>query len=282
MKRMRLLAWGVALLFLTVAGAAEGRLSVLCSLFPVYDFARQTAGDRAEVRLLLPPGAEAHSFEPRPQDMRALNDAGLFIYTGPVMEPWAERIAGTLRTPVLEAGAGIPLVGRDPHVWLDLSLARRMLGNIAEGLCRVDPEGTELYRRNAADYDAELAALDREFQALVDGAARRTLVFGGHFAFGYFLRRYGLDFVSAYEGEAEPSARRVAEVIRYIRENGVHFILHDEPVPPPVARSIAEETGASPLRFSSAHDLTREEMERGLTFLEVMRANRDAAALALR
>ena len=211
-------------------------IQVVCSLFPVYDFARQVGGDLAAVRLLLPPGAEAHSFEPRPQDVRLMNDASLFVFTGREMEPWALRIAQSLEGPVVvDASEGIPLLHNedehghehghhhalDPHVWLDLSLAQRMVDNIAAGFCAADPQNAPVYRQNATAYKAQLAELDGEIQAIVGKLERRTLVFGGRFAYRYFLQRYGLNWVTAYDGENEPGMRRVAEVVHYVREHGV-------------------------------------------------------------
>ena len=290
-------------------------IQVVCSLFPVYDFARQVGGDLAAVRLLLPPGAEAHSFEPRPQDVRLMNDAALFVFTGKEMEPWALRIAQSLEGPVVvDASEGISLLPNedehspeeeehehehehehghehehehhhhhvlDPHVWLDLSLAQRMVDNIAAGFCAADPENADSYRRNAAAYKAQLAELDSEIQSLVEKSERHTLVFGGRFACRYFLRHYGLSWVTAYDGENEPGMRRIAEVVHYIKEHGVRYLFHDEFAEPRIARSIAEQTGASLLLFHTAHNLTRKELDEGVTFLDIMRGNRDALALAL-
>ena len=156
-----------------------------------------------------------------------------------------------------------------------------MVDAIAAGFRAADPKNAETYRRNAEAYKARLAELDGEFQCLVEKSACRTLVFGGRFACRYFLRHYGLNGVTAYDGENEPGIRRIAEVVRYIKEHGVRYLFHDEFARPKVARSIAEQTGAGLLLFHTAHNVTREELEKGVTFLDLMRANRDALALAL-
>ena len=287
--------------FLTTAlvfgGAAlASPLKAVCSLFPVYDFARAVAGEDAEVRLLLPPGVEAHGFAPRPSDIRTLSGADLFIYTNPLMEPWAERLAETLQGPlIVNASEGITLLsgeerehhhghGADPHVWLDLENAQRMVRNIAAAFERRDPEHAELYRKNAAAYCAKLAELDGGVRAVAEGNQKgenRPLVFVGRFAYRYFLNRYGLDWVTAYEGETEPSPRRVAEVIRVIETRGVKSALRDELPPSAVTREIAAQTGAELRLFHTAHTVTREELDGGTTFLKIMQANRDAVAAAL-
>ena len=134
-----------------------------------------------------------------------------------------------------------------------------MVDNIAAGFCAADPENAPAYRQNAAAYKAQLAELDGEIQAIVEKSERRTLVFGGRFAYRYFLQRYGLNWVTAYDGENEPGMRRVAEVVHYIKEHGVRYLFHDEFAEPRIARSIAEQTGASLLLFHMAHNLTRKE-----------------------
>ncbi|MCR5346208.1 MAG: zinc ABC transporter substrate-binding protein [Fretibacterium sp.] len=293
-------AWLLAFLNCFVPCAGAEPVQAVCTLFPVYDFARQVGENLADVRLLLPPEAEAHSFEPRPQDVRLMNDADVFVFTGKEMEPWALRLARSLEGPiVVDASEGIPLLRSgdghsgdeeghvphhhvfDPHVWLDLSMAQRMVDNIAAGFCAADPQNKETYLRNASAYKAQLAELDEEIRDITAKAKRRTLVFGGRFACRYFLRRYGLNWVTAYDGENEPGIRRVAKVVQYMKEHDVHYLLHDEFSQPKIARSIAEQTGAGLLMFHAAHNVTREDLTEGITFLDIMRSNRDLLIPAL-
>ena len=156
-----------------------------------------------------------------------------------------------------------------------------MVDNIAAGFCAADPDNADSYRRNAAAYKAQLAELDTEIQGVVAKSGRHTVVFGGRFACRYFLRHYGLNWVTAYDGENEPGMRRVAEVVHYIKENGVRYLFHDEFSEPRIARSIAEQTGAALLLFHMAHNVTRDELGKGVTFLDLMRGNRDSLTLAL-
>ncbi|WP_158612205.1 metal ABC transporter solute-binding protein, Zn/Mn family [Fretibacterium sp. OH1220_COT-178] len=303
------------------AGAAEAgeKLSVVCSLFPQYDFVRQIAGDLAVVRMLLPPGVESHTFEPRPSDIKMLNDADVFVFTGKYMEPWAERIVRSLdnkRLIVVDASQGVELRKEhehehhhapaekdavrsrdehaeeahhhhheyDPHIWLDLCHAQTMVDTILAGLIEADPKHAEVYTKNAEAYKARLAELDGEFAAIVKKGRHRTLVFGGRFAYLYFLKHYGLNYVTAYDtcsSEGEPGVQRIAQVIRYMKKKEIRSLFHEEFVIPKVAQSIAEQAGAELLLFSTAHNLTREEFEKGVTFLDIMRANRDNVEKAL-
>ena len=252
--------------FTLITSQAEARLKISCSMFPVYDFARAVAGDLAEVTLILKPGTEPHEFEPSPRDIKALNDSDVFVFTGKLMEQWADRLSSTLvSTRIIDASDGITIIDNDPHIWLDLSLAQRMIQNIAQGLCLADSEHSETYTRNAEEYCSRLADLDSRFQAL---PKTRTLVFAGEFACGYFVRRYGLNYVSAYDGENEPGIKRMADILKHIRENRTRYILSDTPITR-ITQSISEQAGTEILTFSTAHNI----QDLSQTFLEIMADN---------
>lgn len=282
------------------SGTAQGRLEVVTTLFPLYDFARNVCGDRAEVSLLLPPGVEPHSFEPKPADVVRLSRAGVFIYTGPDMEPWAEDILKGTKNPglqVIRADQGVrpgprqsPHDGErgarhhdhghsadasDPHIWLDFDNAMRMVDNIRDGLIRKDPAGRENYERNAAVYREKLRDLDNRYRQGLKSCRVRTIISGGHSAFSYLARRYGLDYVSVYgfSPDAEPTPGNLARVTRTLKTKGSRYLFYEELMDPRVARTIASETGASPIRLHGAHNLTRDELERGDTFIGLMDRN---------
>ena len=239
---------------------------ISCSMYPVYDFARAVAHSSADVSLIIRPGTEPHEFEPSPRDIKTLNDSDVFIFTGKLMEQWAEKISSSLaNTLVIDASEGIEFTGNDPHVWLDLSLAQKMIQNIALGLSRADPEHSQEYHRNADAYCAQLADLDAKFMTL---PKNKTLVFAGEFSYAYFVKRYGFEYVSAYDGEHEPGVKRMAEIIRLIRANGAKYVLSDVPFTR-VTRAISEQTGAKILPFSSAHNV----QDTSRTFLEIMNDN---------
>ena len=246
--------------------SASAGLKISCSMFPVYDFARAVAGDLAEVTLILKPGTEPHEFEPSPRDIKVLNDSDVFIFTGKLMEEWADKLSGTLsHTRIIDASDGIAIVDNDPHIWLDLELAQRMIRNICDGLVSADPEHADTYTRSAEDYCSRLAALDSKFAGL---SRDNTLVFAGEFSCGYFVRRYGFDYVSAYDGENEPGIKRMAEILKHIREHHTRYILSDTPITQ-ITRSISEQTGAEILTFSTAHVV----QDTSRTFLEIMSDN---------
>jgi len=291
-------------------------IKVVTTLFPQYDFTRVLAGDRATVTLLLPPGVESHSFEPTPKDIVEISHADLFIFTGEGMEPWAASMLSGIESAsltVVDASMGISLVegeahdhegtehadadheeaehadadheeehdhehegGLDPHIWLDPLLARQMVANIADALIDADPSGESVYRANEEAYLKELDALHAAFEDAFSKVARKNIVYGGHFAFGYFARRYGLTHTSPYAGfapDAEPTPRRIAELVDLMKESQSTTIYYEELVDPKVAEVISDATGAEMVLLHGAHNLTRDELANGASYIGIMRDN---------
>lgn len=260
-------------LFLFTASNAQAGISVTCTIFPVYDFTREITKGLADVKLLI--HGEVHEYEPSPMDIKALNDSDIFIFTCRQLEQWTERIANSLEhTAVIDASTNIKLYDNDPHIWLDMSLAKIMIQNITNGLCCADAEHADEFRANAEEYVRKLSGLDSKFMAV---KKNKALVFAGEFSYGYFIRRYGFDYVSAYEGENEPSVRRMAEVMKYIREHGTRYIFADSNGVSGITNEIADETGAKILTFSTAHSV----MSDDITFIEIMNANYSNIAEAM-
>lgn len=265
-----------------------GRLQIVASLFPQYDFARQIAGEYAQVELLLPPGVESHSFEPTPADMIRIHQSDLFLYTGQYMEPWAQQMISGLEgeTVVVDVSEHIQLDeeehgdhdhgGFDPHIWTSPVNAKQMVENIAQALMEADPAHAQEYQENADAYQRQLDALDAQFREVVANGKRREIVFGGRFALHYFAKEYGLDYLAAFDScshESEPSARTVARIVDEVESKRIPVIYYEELVDPKVARVLSEETGAKPLLLHSCHNLSRDEMESGATYLSLMEQN---------
>ena len=270
---------------------------VIATLFPVADFAREIAGDAAEIVPLLPPGAEAHSYAPTPADMVRLSSARLFLYVSPDMETWVPGLVAnapaTLRVravaPESEADAGHEAEehepgddgghdhhGHDPHVWLDPLQALDMADRIAAALAEADPAQAGLYQANAAGLKSRLTDLHNDILAGLADCRSRVVVCGGHFAFGHFAERYGLRHLSPYAGfspNAQPSPRALAELVRTLRTLGTSAIFYEEILDPKLARVLADETGAQLLPLHSMHNMTREDIAAGATYFTLMRRN---------
>lgn len=278
---------------LSFGACTEGGEShtILATLFPQYSFAKQIAGENFEVELLLTPGTESHTYDPSTADTYKISNAALFLYTGDEMEPWAANLLDSLGSDcpkTVNCSEGAELIetehedheehshGEDPHIWLDMRYACIMADNICAGLCEIDPENAETYKANTEELKTELMKIDADFEALFENAETNTIVFGGRFAHIYFIERYHLSYISAYKScdtAADPSLADISEVVNYIKDNNVKIIYHEELTDPKVARSIAEETGIELREFSTAHNVTADELESGITFADIMYRN---------
>jgi len=273
--------------------ATVKKIQVITTLFPLYDFAKNIGQDKAEIVLLLPPGVEPHSFEPKPDDIVRINKADLFIYTGKYMEPWAADILKGLDNKnlmVVDSSRGISLLKEkgehehkhgekhdemDPHFWLDFVNAQKMVDHILEGLVKKDPAHKDLYSRNVEQFKSKLNDLDLKFKGTLSRCKKKIFIHAGHFAFGYLAKRYGLQYVSAYgfSPDAEPSPKKLIELIKTLKKHGLGHIYYEELITPRVAETISRETGASLLMLHGAHNLTKDEFEKGVTFISLMEGN---------
>lgn len=312
MKRTAAILIALTLLCLPLAGcgaeAAEETdgISVVATVFAPYDFARQLVGDRGEVTLLLPPGSEAHSYEPSPKDIIEIQNCDVFIYVGGVSDAWVtdvlESVGDGVRTVTLmdcvelleeEHVEGMEIdehehddgeVEYDEHVWTSPRNAKLICEKIAAALSEADPEGEAEYSAALEGYCAELDELDAAFTDVVANGVRNTIVFGDRFPLLYFAKAYGLEYYAAWPGcadEAEPSAATVAFLIDKVNEENIPVVFHIELSNEDMADTICEATGAEKLLFSACHNVTRAQFEAGVTYLDLMWQNVDALKEAL-
>ena len=276
----------------------ETKLQIVCTSFPAYDFAREIADDRAELTLLIKPGSEVHSYEPTPKDMIRIQESDLFICNGCESEQWAK----TLVTPELntiymmdcvdtveESADGIynaedgePEL--DEHVWTSPLNAIKISEEICNALCKLDTDNAEAYKTNFTAYKAQLMALDREFRQVIKNSGKHTLVFADRFPMRYFALEYGLDCYAAFPGcssETEPSAKTVAYLIDRVREDKIPAVLYMEFSNQKMADVICEDTGCKKLPFYSAHSVSAEQFEQGVSYLDLMRINLNSLKEAL-
>ena len=296
-----------------VAGDNTSKIKVVTTLFPQYDFANQVGKDAVEVKMLLKPGVESHTYEPAPSDIIEINKADIFLYTGDEMEPWVSKILDSLDSDVmiidLSKNITLDKVGDhdhehedeesdgdhlhedeseeaeheedhvhsyDPHIWTNPLNAKIMVEDIKTALSEVDKANKMTYENNAKEYLASLDQLDQDIREVVKQAKRDEVVFGGRFAFHYFFEEYGLDYVSAYDScssETEPSAKVIATIIDKVKEDQIPVIFYEEFANPKVAESIANATGAKTLLLHSCHNVSTDDYKNGATYLSLMYQN---------
>lgn len=276
----------------------SGKMSVVTTLFPQYDFAKAIGGDKVDVTLLLPPGVEAHAYEPKPSDITKINNANIFVYTGESMEPWAHDIieSADKKVKVVDASVGIEMMkeegdehededehGVDPHIWLDFDNAKTMAENIAKALIEVDPQNADYYQNNLQAYQKKLSELDSAYKNTLSACKTKSIVYGGHYAFGYMAKRYGLEYVSAqgFSPDAEPSAKDMIALTEQLKKDNISYVFYEELTSPKIAETLARETNAKLLLLNGAHNLTKEDYDSGATFISLMENNLENLSLGL-
>jgi zinc transport system substrate-binding protein len=267
--------------------SSSRKINVITTLFPLYDFARNVGQDRVEVTLLLPPGVEAHSFEPKPSDIVKINEADVFVYTGRFMEPWANDIAkgvtnknliivdasqGTKMTPGVFHDVDEPAGALDPHIWLDFDNAGIMVDNITQSLETKDAEHKDIFKKNSDRYKNSLRELDDAFKNALSKCRGKEIVYGGHFAFGYLAHRYGLRYLAAQgvSPDAEPTANDLARLVEQMRKDNIKYVFYEELSSPKIALTIANETNAQMLMLNAAHNVTKDQVAKGTTFIDIL------------
>lgn len=306
MKRLSVIILALCLLLCGCNAEPEpahdaSKLQIVCTSFPAYDFVREIAGDNAELTLLIKPGSEVHSYEPTPKDMIRIRQCDLFICNGGESEQWVDSlITPELNTihmmdcvdAVEESHEGIYAAEHeygeeaelDEHVWTSPLNAIRISGAICNELCRLDEANAEEYTARFTAYKSQLLTLDREFRQAVKDSGKHTLVFADRFPMRYFALEYGLDCYAAFPGcssETEPSAKTVAYLIDRVREDSIPAVLYMEFSNQKMADVICEDTGCKKLPFYSAHSVSAQQFEDGVTYLDLMRMDLNSLKEAL-
>lgn len=255
MKRLPIFLFLLLLPALLVGFAFQGTLSaaparVFVSVPPQKYFVERIGGNRVKVSVLVPAGADPHTFEPKPATMVELSGAGAWFTIGiPFEENLKPRLsAANDELPVIRTEEGIRRSdhghdGVDPHIWLSPRLVKVQAENILQGLIRIDPAGEKVYRANARRFKAELDALDRELRTLFAGVRDKSfLVF--HPSWGYLAADYGLVQVAIEVEGKEPKGADLARITRLAREKRIRVVFVEPQFSSRSARTIAESIGA--------------------------------------
>lgn len=296
---------------------SDGKISIVTTIFPYYDFVRQLAGDKADVRLLLSPGSDPHSYEPTPSDIVAIENCDLFIYNGGESDEWVDGVLSSIENKNVKVIKMMEYVTLrheqsmdhnhehaehedmddndeghdheegeeyDEHIWTSIRNAERMSASIADELISVDSKNSDYYNEKKADYISSLDSLDKKFTEVANNKKRDTLVFGDRFPFLYFVSDYDLGYECAFPGcshETEPSTAVVSHLIDFTRENNIPVVFYLELSSGKIAQIISEDSSAKTMQFSSCHNVTKEDFENGATYISVMEQNLEALKEAL-
>ena len=302
-----------------VSGLAEeaGKIRVVTTIFPIYDWVREIAGDtgNTEITLLLDSGVDLHSFQPSAQDILKVATCDLFIYVGGESDEWAEDALAEAVNPDMVVISLVEALGEnakaeeivegmqaeeeeeegeegeeeeiDEHVWLSLRNAQVFTSAIADALAQKDPANADSYRANAEAYGAKLAALDAAYAGAVDSAAHKTLLFGDRFPFRYLTDDYGLTYYAAFVGcsaETEASFGTVIFLAKKTDELQLPAVLTIEGKDHRIAETIIGSTADKNrklLTLNSMQGTTANDIEQGATYLKIMEDNLEVLKEAL-
>lgn len=310
-KRLFILVQILIILFVKVGfvAAEDQKLNILTTIFPIYDFTRTIATDHADVSMLLPSGADSHSYEPTPRDILKIQNADLFIYIGGESDIWVDQILTSLGdkkpqtlllinfvnalpeevVPGMQAeeehdSSGKTEIVYDEHIWLSPLNAIKMADAIAASLTESDPAQAADFENNRVALDQKLQELDQTFRDIVSSAKRKTIIVGDRFPFRYLAEEYGLEYYAAFPGcsaEVEPSASTVAFLIDKVKAEKIPIVFYIEFSTHKIADAIANATGAKTMLLHSAHIVSQEEIDSGITYLSIMNENAEKLREAL-
>ena len=282
----------------------KDKTTIVATTFAPYDFARQIAGDTADVVMLLAPGEESHTYEPTPGDIMKIQQCDLFVYGGGESEKWADSILSSIDGEI-ETVKMMDVVELceeehnhdqhkgeyhkeeaeyDEHVWTSPLNAVKIVEAISEKLKACDSDNASVYAENAVRYINELNVLDAKFEAMISTAEKDTIVIGDRFPLMYFTERYSLEYESAFPGcsaqtEANPST--IARLINKVNDEDIDVVFKVDLSKGSVAETIALETSAQTMTLYSCHVISAEYYENGETYISLMERNYNALKSAL-
>ncbi len=279
-----------------LSAQAQGPVQAVASFSILGDLVRQIGGDRVQVNVLVGPGSDAHVFQPTPAQARLVGQAKVVFSNGLGFEGWMSRLLKTAGykgqqvvvsqgiLPLREAGHAHDHGETDPHAWQSVGNAKLFAKSIAQGLCRADAAGCNVYDRNAIAYMARLDALDTEIRAAwapIPAAQRKVIT--SHDAFGYYARDFGVTFLApqGVSTESAASAKGVARLVRQIKQEQIKALFVESISDPRLISQIGRETGVKPSGGLFSDSLSAADGT-APTYIDMMRFNTRALTTAVR
>jgi zinc transport system substrate-binding protein len=285
----------------------DDKLNIIATIFPPYDFARQIGRDRINLKMLIPPGSESHTYEPSPGDIIDIQNSDIFIYAGGSGDNWVKSIIGSIDSdtrfislmdvvPPLEEqhSEGMQLTHEhehtdscdhsdegdhkeyDEHIWTSPVNADIISEAICSVMCELDTANSSFYQNNYDEYSKKLTKLDSMARDTVKNAKRDTIIFADRFPIRYFTEEYGIRYFAAFPGcaaEVEPSPKTLMFIIDKVQNDKIPVVFYRELSNMKVAKIVSEDTKAKMLQFHSCHSITKNEFDAGVTYTELMEQN---------
>lgn len=278
---------------------STGKISVVTTIFPYYDFARSVSKGTCDVDMLLKPGSDVHSFEPTPSDILKIRNADLFIYNGGESDEWVDSILESLGDtdkpvvmkmtdyvkPLTEMDADHHAEDEeDEHIWTSLDNAKTLVSKISDEVSKLDQKHKTVYNKNGLDYIEKISKVQSEIENTVNSSKSKKIVVGDRFPLLYFATEFSLDWECAFPGcstETEPSLDRLSKLTDTIEKDKIKTILKLEMSENKVADTLADETNTKVRTFYSAESVSKEDFANNITYVDLMERNNNALKEAL-
>ena len=271
----------------TVPQKNSDKLTIVATVFPLYDFAKQICGNRANVKMLIKPGTEVHSYDPLPSDMLAVYESDLFLYIGGESDKWVESLLDDRNINTLS------LIGcvqdhtehhdghthTDEHIWTSPQNAVLMLEKICESIVKTDPENTEYYQDNCDVYINKINNASKEIKTVVSEKKNQFIVVADRFPFAYFTEYFGLEYDAAFDGCAistDISLKTMSRLSKTIEKRGVKTVFVTELSSQNIAKALRDELGVTVLELHSAHNVSADDFKQNVSYLDIMKRNKAA------
>jgi zinc transport system substrate-binding protein len=253
---------------------------------------RAVGGEAVDVKMLIDPGTEVHSFDPTPSDIAAVYNADLFVYIGGESEKWVDRVLRDVNVSSLIMMGQVKRIEErhnhshedhnghdhenDEHIWTSPENALLMLEAICGALCELDPDNESLYRFNLDEYSGKIKELQTELHGIVRESKSRFILVADRFPFIYFTEEFGIDHKAAFGGCAvsnDISLKVMGELVREVNEHNCKSAFYTEMSNRSIADALSEHTGVKLYELHSAHNVTLDDFKSGVTYVDIMKRN---------
>lgn len=267
------------------ASDSGGKISIVTTIYPLYDFARAVAGDRADIKLLIDPASEVHSFDPSPSDIAAIYDCDLFLYIGGESDTWVDRVLADVNVSSLKAMNNVKLITEDgeheydEHIWTSPENAIAIIGAVCDNLCDISGADAEYFTENRDTYTDSIRAVQSDIRNAVQESQSKYILVADRFPFKYFVNEFGIEYKAAFGGcatSSDISLKVMGELTKTVRDQGLSAAFYTEMSNRTVADALAEETGVALYELHSAHNVTADDFNAGVTYVDIMKRNLEA------
>ena len=290
------------------AGSASGsdkKISIVTTIFPIYDWTKNILGDKAkdaDLTMLLDSGTDLHSYQPTADDVMKITNCDMFIYVGGESDDWVDEALKDVKNKDMVVINLMDALGDkkkeeevvegmeeeheeeegpeyDEHIWLSLKNAVILCGEIEKGLEKIDPDNADTYKANLETYTEQLNNLEGDYAEAVKNAKTKTLLFGDRFPFRYLADDYGLDYYAAFSGcsaESEASFKTISFLAKKAVELGLEDILTIDNSDKKIAKTIIDNTKTKAqkvLNLDSMQAVTEKDVNEGADFIKIMKDN---------